>query len=272
MRGGFATLWSDLKAGWKSVSEDATSAFNLISDAIAAGNIKGAMAVAVAFLKLEWARGMAWIAERWINVKYAALGVVADINAAWQKALLSIQLGLSRIDLNATKAFKSKLFLSTETEDAALRGMDMIQDAAEGVIEGNRKGERQRIAGEREGEHAGSKAEADARQALADARAAFDAAKAETAAANARAMNKFTKPPGVPGINGLEGIDLPDAAAAQMKAKTEGTFSSYALGLMGGGTAAERTAKATEETARILREHTQRGGKTLSQVDQLIFP
>ena len=44
-------------------------------------------------------------------------------------------------------------------------------------------------------------------------------------------------------------LNLPDAAAGQMKAKTEGAFG-YAAARLGGpaGTAAERTAKATEKT------------------------
>jgi len=60
------------------------------------------------------------------------------------------------------------------------------------------------------------------------------------------------KPPGVKAPK-LPTLDLARLMTAQ-KAATVGTFGAYALGGLGMGTAAERTAKATEETARNTRD------------------
>ena len=270
LSGGFSTLWADLQAGWKQVSEDATTAFSVISDSIASGNIQGAITVATAFIKLEWARAMAWMAGSWVEVKYAALGaasyfvgvwggvkaffgsiidnmiggvkelgnalkaVWAGIQAAWGKLKHGDVKGMASA---FAEAFNATLAAQKDVEAPnAFKDFGKAYTESRAAFEGNM--------GEKKKEEK-STAVADAQKNLDAATAAFDDAKAEVGKANADALDKL-KPPPIPKTG-------PGGAAGQMTAKTEGAFGYAAARLSGpAGTAAERTAKATEAMRRTL--------------------
>jgi hypothetical protein len=234
-----------------------------IADAIAAGDLALAAEVAWAGLKIVWARGVnefkkLWEGAKWwlftvwdeISTKIAAvmIEVVAAIEKAWEKAKK-----LGKEVVNVLRAAAGGEY-EMEVEDlrapgkggrplgaAAPYGAEAARAGARRALEEDKE-RRQR---ERDAAYGANladqqKAVADATKALADVRGR--AKTARTAAEAAKAKKGEEK---------QQGMEMPAEAAKSM---TAGTFSGYALSLMGmGGSAADRTAAATERSREILK-------------------
>ena len=168
------------------------------------------------------------------EVGNALKAVWAGIEAAWGK--------LKHGNVKEMASAFAEAFNSTLAAQKDVQAPNAFKDFGTAYTQSSEAFKAQ-MGGKKEEEK--SQAEAQAEKDLAAATSAFDAAKIEVGKANAEAMKKF-KPAEIPNA-GPAGINLPDVAATQMKAKTEGAFG-YAAARLGGpaGTAAERTAKATE--------------------------
>jgi hypothetical protein len=86
---------TSLSAVWAGMQEDFAKSFGAIIQSLQSGNLSGAMDVAWALLKVEWARGIGWLEEKWIAFKdgfqniwtEAVYGTASIATSAW--ALIS---------------------------------------------------------------------------------------------------------------------------------------------------------------------------------------
>lgn len=290
---GASSLWSDMKTGFATVQADATQAFGAISDALKAGDISSATKVAVAFLKLEWQRGMNWIQEKWEGFKtfFSELAsgialiwndVTAKIKTVWAEAIGWLSKKWASF---ATSTFTEKLanalapifaqlqgqsvddVRATLTEDFArareqqpgnAAAIDADTAATKGKIEEDRK-TREAAIGEELAGKAAKRAEAMA-QAQADVEDAQDEYLASIAEAQRVATNRR-----IAGLAVEDGAEAGQAGpgskpegviggAAAAKSSTVGTFSGFLAGQMGGGGPAQETANNTKIMALAMKQ------------------
>jgi hypothetical protein len=177
-----------------------------------------------------WNSTFAWLAKKWLDIK----GMFDDS--------IDIEAEKRQIDAEAAK--------KTAGEDAAYNQIDADSQKQKSQIEQRRQIEQdvigQQMADDMK-EHNAQYAEelSKSRQALTDARKEWQTAIAE--AKNKKAETK--KADGGPVKNAMDKLkDAGDTvAAAQGKVKVQGSFYAQASQSLSSGTAAERTAKASED-------------------------
>jgi TP901 family phage tail tape measure protein len=278
---GASVLWSDLKTGWANVSADAQAAYAGISDAIAAGDIQAAMGVASAFVKLEWQRTVNYVQERWWEFKSfwnelwtGSLLILNNFTAKF-KTIWGEAIGWLR---KAWAGFKTSGFTETLADwlapiFAKMQGVpvDQVRQTLKEDMERGRKNlpnetanidaDTKRRADEIEAERkreedrlgAGAGTAASGRQGAID-KAQKDLAAAQKELDDARKRASASRRKADAALGGGSaampgGLPKIDYAGISDKISVAGTFSGYAAGMMGTGSAEERTAKATERTA-----------------------
>jgi hypothetical protein len=277
-----------LGSGFQTLKDDAVTAWGGIADALSGGDIGAAAAIVWALLKLEWVRGTTFLlnlwdsavagfaqifAQEWFGIQEIFLVVVNGIASSWDAVVVSI----TKLWNNAVGFIATKLATLLELIGLADEGVDLLIE--EETIQKNRT-----IDDDRGRQSRGREEEvqsmddlrtgtvANIAQELADkvqerdagvegARAALDAARDEarktrTASEQIILRPDVTTPTQVviPNIDALRSsIDsIPDTLVTEtQKLDVSGSFAATAIGQIGiGGTAGERTAKATEDTAR----------------------
>jgi TP901 family phage tail tape measure protein len=274
--------------GFRTLEDDAVTAWGGIADALAAGDIGAAAAIVWALLKLEWVRGTSFLlnlwdsaiagfaqifAHTWFGIQEVFFVVVNGIANAWDSVVASI----TKLWNNAVGFIASKLATLLELVGLADEGVDLLIE--EETVQKNRSIDDER--GRRsQGREKSVESMDDLRrgivaniaQDLADkvqerdagveeARAALDAARAEARKARTASEQRILRPDAmapteviIPDLDRLRSsIDsIPDTLMTEtQKLDVSGSFAATAIGQIGiGGTAGERTAKATEDTAR----------------------
>jgi TP901 family phage tail tape measure protein len=271
-----ATSWFlTLQQGFAQVVQDGTEAFQSIAAAIQAGNIQGAITIALAFVRLEWQRAVNWAMEKWevfrsfwgeltsgiaitfVNIAAKIKTVWADLVSFMQKAWESFMVSgfteklagvmapvLAKIQGVSVADARKTLREDMERGRAALpnRQAEIDSEAVKQKteIEKDRASQESDIARQDDvARSARQRQIAEAEKALADAKAAFAMAQVQSQEPRKSTFSDAAK-----------GGALPASAVGAMPAVSSitsaGTFSAYAAAAMGGGgSAAERTANAT---------------------------
>jgi hypothetical protein len=293
-----------LSGSFQTLQSDAVDAWGGIADALAAGDIGLAARVVWATLKLEWERGTSFLlnfwdaaiagfaqifASAWYGIQEVFWTVVYALADAWDWVVG----GITKLWNNAVGWIAGKLAQLLELVGLADKGLDLrIQTETEQKNTTVDQQRQQRSQG-RDKDLAALDAERQAVKAgisqdLADkvmqrdagveqARAELDATLAEAKQKKADVQARV-QGPGTPPVQ----VDLPDLDALRtsldqipatvnaeaQKLDVTGSFSGAAIGQLGvGDTSTERTAKATEETAK----NTQRIARALEDGDGLTF-
>jgi len=207
-------------------------------------------------LEVAWIETTAFLATAWqgfVNIfmhSWERMKALATKVWNWIKGLFDSSLDVQAVNAQVDKALEQRLAeIDQNTANAAtgieLRRQTRREDAAAineqtlGVIGDKYNAEQERQAKER------AQSDKDAEEALIKARQEWEAAIAEAKQKRASAESNV---PGMPTLPQLPDIsDMLDKAA---KISVTGTFNASALFGLGTGNAADRTAKATEETAK----------------------
>ena len=272
---GKALSW--LGGTFQGLRDDMGKAIQGIGDALAAGDIGLAVKILWLTLKLEFLKGTEAIRVFWAkwlhqmqygfeqmtdalvrvflsasySIQRAWVRVSSFFQDIWERATTAVAKGIthvmgmfdSTLDVDyankvTDQASQAKLAAINAEKDAALMALDAEQKDTEKGAEETHKRELARI--EKEG-HERIQAPQDA---VKNARAEWEAAIKR--AAEERAALGTAPPPGMPRVPTAPEL----AAQAEQKISVAGTFQGTALwGLGAGGSAAERTANATEKIA-----------------------
>jgi hypothetical protein len=267
--GGKALAW--LGGRFNVLKEDALTAYQGIADALMAGDIALAAKVLWASLKLAWLKGTEGLRSTWESFQAGLVSVFIDLAATLKKTWADfLRLWRSATEVTANWLAKrwielQGLFDDTIDVEVAKRNADQqTDDALDGInreassrkkeIEAERKA-RQKLNQERHNANVAAQ-EAAIKAARAEWQAAIDEAKGKREA-------KAEASGGPGGLEGPDDIinkardalaglgdigDLVQAEAAKIGVK--GTFNAAAVRGLAAGDAADRTAKATEETAK----------------------
>lgn len=282
--GGAALSW--LGEGFTTLQADATDAWNGIADALAAGNLALAAKVVWAGLKLEWQRGSAFLLDLWEatvgglaiiftqgwygiqevfwTVVYALADawdwVIGGITTLWNKAVGAISSKLAYlmellgiVDQGTTLAIeqatqdKNRQVGAQIQQRSQARQQDLGQQSAfrNQVVDSIRQDMAQGMM-DRSAEVDQARAEFDgllqqAREARTTAEARTRAPASEAPAVELPDLDRLTA--------SLEQLPTTITAEAE-KLDVTGSFTAAAIGQIGlGDTAADRTAKASEQTA-----------------------
>lgn len=295
--GGKAMDWLGQQFG--ALRDVAFTAFQGISDALAAGDIGLAAKILWATLKMEWLRGIAALEGPWMAFReffeqtasdafYGALIVLNDawatMQIAWvettnflantwtsfttglQKAWNTAENWLTKGWLKLMGLFDKGLDVNAAVkladQEATAANQQLDQQAQKAIAGRNTNRDQQRTAIENQRQATETQivndgAAADAKRKdqnsvdLAASQKALDDAKTEWQNALAEAKQKRAALPAGAGPGELPKLNLPKLGAATAgKQITSGTFNAFAVqSLQGGGSVAERTAKAAEATA-----------------------
>lgn len=268
--GGRAVEW--LGARFGDLKTDATTAFGGIADALAAGDLAGAGAVAMAALKVEWARGTLLLTQVWAdwgaetlatvmavtdNVKYAFSVMVDGLKAEWKalgdfmQPLWDRLTGGSAGAGGVLKGIGAGLL--TAAIPAGLGPLLMGPPGAEGA--GLGAAAAQAFAPNAQQQEDVAKAGQDAQGGVAKALADLEAAKAGLNTAVTEAAQKRAAAAGPAGAKKPGGPEI-DAAAVdegvqQAKAKVDvkGSFNAAALRGLGAGDSVVEVAKEQKKEA-----------------------
>lgn len=284
----FQRAGSRIGSAFREVVSDVGKAWKGVSDAITAGDVEAATKVITTTLRLEWAKAVGFIKGLWGDFKLwwhdlssSILGVMADVIARiqilWTNALAEVEKAWAKwtsstyveatADLIAP--IVAKLYgvdpqevRDTLREDFERRRQRLPQNLQD--IDAEAKKKTDEIEARRQARHA-ALAEADrkAREAAAAAEAKIqadvEAARKERddalqRAAAARAEAEKKREETQQDEAGL-GLDADFGARSTMRTKNVITFSGYELAGMGSrASLAERTARATELVAALIRE------------------
>lgn len=261
------------------LKDDALSAWGGIGDALAAGDIGLAARILWLTLQLEWQRGTAALSSVWTDavtgmallftevafgIQRAWIAVVSSLTRVWASFASGVGSLWNEVQGFLAKRFTELLALFDDSIDVAAvqQAIDVETTvrnqalAAEAAVAGS-DGEQQIAALEREREAVTTAIAEEnlARQDetaadLARARAEFEAAIAQARARRAAIDSRLS--PAAPDAPDLALPDL-DALSAALSEKldTTGSFNAAAIGQLGvGDSTSERTAKASEETAK----------------------
>ncbi len=271
--------------GFRVLQDDAVTAWGGIADALAAGDIGAAASIVWAVLKLEWQRGTSFLLDlwdsavagmaqvfthTWFGLQETFLTVVHAIANAWD----GLVAGLTSLWNTAVGAIAGKLAELLQLVGLADEGVELR--IAEETTRSNADISQERdqrsasraqeigdIGQQREqtlafiGEDLVEKVQ-DRDSGVAQARAELDAARAAARQRRTEVQDRVdgTTPANaaIPDLDGLRlSLDqIPETVTSESeKLDVSGAFSTAAISQIGiGGSAGERTAKATEETAK----------------------
>jgi hypothetical protein len=279
---GKALSW--LGGTFQGLRDDMGKAIQGIGDALAAGDIGLAVKILWLTLKLEFLKGTEAIRVFWAkwlhqmqygfermtdalvrvflsasySIQRAWVRVSSFFQDIWERATTAVAKGIthvmgmfdSTLDVDyankvTDQASQAKLAAINAEKDAALMALDAEQKDTEKGAEETHKRELARI--EKEGHERIQAAQDAVKNARAEWEEAIKKAAAERAAlGTAPPPGMPAPPPGMPALPTAPEL----AAQAERKVSVAGTFQGTALwGLGAGGSAAERTAKATEKIA-----------------------
>ena len=282
--GGAALSW--LGEGFATLQADATDAWNGIADALAAGNLALAAKVVWAGLKLEWQRGSAFLldlwdatvgglaivfTQGWYGIQEVFWTVVYALAEAWDWVVG----GITTLWNKAVGAISSKLAYLMELLGIVDQGTTLaIEQATQdknrqvGAQLQKRQQARQQDLGQQSAfrNQVVDSLKQDMAQGMMDRSAEVDQARAEfdgllkqareartTAEARTRSLAPEAPAVELPDLDRLAASleQLPNTITAEAeKLDVTGSFTAAAIGQIGlGDTAADRTAKASEQTA-----------------------
>lgn len=275
-----------LGRAWAGLKADTLATFDSIKTALAAGDLRGAATVFWAYLKLEWAKGISFLTEKWVAFKASFqriwLETAFGLAAIWIEAIAKLEtawVGFTNAFMSKWKKAESVLAKGIGWSIAKVEGLDPSQVMADVdrqyrlQEQGRQRAAAQRLADvekeraarqaalaeeltrrEAADKKAGDDQVAKAKAAAADAEAAWRAAQ-DRVAANAAAVKvkaaEEEPPPAPPEIE----------AGAAAASKIFGTFSARAAALFGGAGRsddARATARNTKESAEALKEMNRR--------------
>ncbi len=273
--------------GFGVLQDDAVTAWHGIADALAAGDIGAAAAVVWALLRLEWQQGTAFLQnlwdsavtgmamlfmDGWFGIQEVFLTIVNGLANAWDRFVAAITTRWN----DAVGAIASKLTQLLELIGLVDEGVDLQIDEETTqtnlAVEEERQGrsqsrdravadldqQRQQAIGFAKDDLVANVVERDA--GVAQARSELDAARAEARQGRAALQSRMQAPGSLTPVIDIPDLDalrtsldqIPNTLTAESeKLDVTGSFSTAAISQIGvGGTAGERTAKATEETAK----------------------
>ncbi len=293
-----------LSGGFQTLQADAVDAWGGIADALAAGDIGLAAKILWVTLKLEWERGTSFLlnvwdaaiagfaqifASAWYGIQEVFWTVAYALADAWDWVVG----GITKLWNNAVGWIAGKLAQLLELVGLADTGLDLrIQTETEQkntTVDQQRQQrgqardkDRANLTAERDAVKSGisqdladkvTQRDAGVEQARAELDAALAQAKQERTAVERKVQGPGQQPVQVdlPDLDALRtSLDqIPDTVTAEaQKLDVTGSFSGAAIGQLGvGDTSTERTAKATEETAK----NTQRIARALEDNDGAVF-
>jgi hypothetical protein len=222
----------------------------------------------VAWLKTTWASTKAWLLRTWAGFASGYKSIV-ELMAGWfAKRMIDIQAAFDAT-LNVQAAYESvdqqvnqQLGEIGQQEAADVAAAEKDKTAAISAAEEQLR-QRQAEIADADAKVQESRRAANAEQ-LAQAEAELAKAKEELAQAQAAVRNRVAGPaaPARPGEQAFDADALGNLLAR--KISVTGTFNPLALRGLGGDDAAQRTARATEETAKHTRRIAERGGLTFA--------
>jgi hypothetical protein len=286
-----------IKSMFNTLVSDATAAWDGITAALSAGDIKGAIKVVTATISLEWTRVTAWLTETWqgfltiwsgITNKIASfmLDAIAAIRSAWADAMTTMA---NMWDTWTATLYKSPIYRTITTKAVGLVMGDDFAKTMDDVMQQEAKATPQRIAA-RNADNAKEKGEiektrvwqqsalaedkkrsddarakkiADAQKELDDAVKARDASVAAAKDSKKKADSDNTKKPTLKKPYG----DIEDLSV--VKDKAIGTFSASAVSGLFGGNVAQQIAKNTAKTFQFVGEQTSVAKSTLKAVEKI---
>ncbi len=252
----------------KSLAAPVLETLGVIADAVMAGEIDAAFEVLWASVKLIWQKGLSTLTGAWLDFKTGFLKLASDAFFGMVKIAVNA-LDAVRSAFTIATGFLAKQFLKLQglfDETLDVQGaIDLVDQETQGRlasigeknlksiadIESTTEAARALLDSEAEANRAESEAE------LAKARAAFDKAVADARAASVGGPD--SEGSGGGGVADrirqlIDSLGSADSGVGQQlrnAAAVRGTFNAAAIqGLMTDGGVAERTAKATEDTAR----------------------
>jgi len=269
-------LWLGLKGLWQSGTHEldlmwlrSTSFVGDVFDEVVYGMLHAWNSVAHAF-EVAWIETVAFLRSTWIAFVDTVVGAWEWTIAALRKLWIRTKGLFTEVEVEAEIARVDQDF-----EDAAMerrrRTLGAIGDeertrsASRGREERRYRAEGEAIASARRDAATERERELVEGVAAAEAERASALAELEAAVGDARVARREAGESDAPSLRSFAGVD-PDAlevsaAESAAKASAVATFSSVALSqLAAGGTAAERTAKATEETSRNTKRIAERVG------------
>ncbi|MBA2480902.1 MAG: hypothetical protein H0V44_09580, partial [Planctomycetes bacterium] len=285
---------TDLGAQFQALRDDAVGAWQGIADALAAGDIALAAKILWLTLKLEWNRGVAVLKAVWIDATTGMAIAIAkglfQVQTIWTEVVGALARVWTTFTTGIAKAWNvTQGFLATSMAklaglfDSTFDVAGVTQQIEQEVVQRNtgldQGAEQQQVEQEQRMaaietdrgsvlQDLGDQNVAEQRaveEDLAKTRQEFQQALAQAKAKRAETDARVTPPetPAPPPLPDLAALSASLDVAAQ-KLDVTGTFNASAVGQLGvGGSASERTAKATEDTARntarIVREMSDSG-------------
>jgi hypothetical protein len=89
--GAIQGFFSDVADGFRNVTADGKQAFGMISEALQSGDLSTAWELTVALLRLEWARLVGWLTEKWLGFKAAWTAGTSWLESVWVDVTAKIQ-------------------------------------------------------------------------------------------------------------------------------------------------------------------------------------
>ena len=282
--GGKVLAW--LGQRFLQLRDDAIESFGAISNALAAGDLAAAAKVMWALVHMEWQRGMNWIEEKWLTFKDGLVAVWYDFKHAILSVWETVQHGLvtAWITTIATlkKAWAEFEAAYRDTVESLAGWLAVhLYGADQASVDQQMQEERRQIERDKtsalnaaEQQRKDSQAAEDQQhnqetatndaahaKAIADLQNKHNQSLDESAASLKKATDEYhaaisaakNLKPGGEGLGLPQMPTLPDVGDMLDKAakiSVTGTFNASALFGLGTGNAADRTAKATEETAK----------------------
>ena len=139
--GYFANLFGFLAAGWSQLVTDTQTAMGGIADALKAGDLMLAAQILWAFIKLEWARGVAFVSDIWqvlkatgltlfTELKFAVIERISELSTAIASIWIDMTAGMAAVFSNFVTPFLEKWYtIQGEIEKIILKIMSLWNDA-----------------------------------------------------------------------------------------------------------------------------------------------
>ena len=232
-----ATAIGFLSDVFGTLKADTLVAFEAIRNALSGGDIAAAAKVLWSLLKLEWARGVGFLTQKWLEAKSYFLEVWAGLTTRlaklWVEFTTLFQIGWRKAQQFVAEGILELIGLFDESLDVDAAKGELQRQAEADIIQIDNRGrqtlgelyamaEQDRAAREERFD----RDIADSRRAVEDAQAEFDRAVREGNAAGAKADSTESGelPPWLAGL--LDSLDGGIGAAGQHAQAAGGTFSS----------------------------------------------
>jgi hypothetical protein len=240
---------SQLEAGFMSLAETAKTAWGGIVDAIQAGDLELAAKIALAAIRLEWAKVVLWWTEKWNAFKGIFVDGWHDVVAGLKLMFWDFTAWIARTFAFAIeKLFKAAAWVADKLGfETFARNLRENFDFSDANINRNRDRIKNQILDERlrRQREADAARRADAAAAMDDVRKAADELRAAVKEAERKRAGMGNRVPPKAKSGSMSSLD--EVIDLAKKVDIQGTFNALAVRGLGGESLNERTAKAVDQ-------------------------